>query len=213
MGQYYSAINVDKKEVIHPHDYRCGAKLMEFSYLGSDGTTNDFLATLSTLIMGDWNGDRVYIVGDYADFEKYNDIDDLWLPTLHELKNEFEFGFEDREGDEVTLHRFAENWKIPDVDITDFRTLKFLCNSETKEYIDLTELPVQWENENGTTTAIHPLPLLIAMGNERGGGDYHEEHIGFEFVGRWVKHTKGIFFADEAPDDYTEFKPNFREDY
>ncbi|MFR6141800.1 MAG: hypothetical protein ACLUJM_03555 [Finegoldia sp.] len=38
MGQYYKIINLDKKEYLGSWSYNCGAKLMEFSYIGNDLT-------------------------------------------------------------------------------------------------------------------------------------------------------------------------------
>lgn len=47
--------------------------------------------------------------------------------------------------------------------------------------VDKTLLP---EN-NGWT--VHPLPLLTAEGNGRGGGDYHEQNPDIELVGTWAR--------------------------
>lgn len=80
MGQYYKAVNIDKKEFVSPSG---GVKLMEWNWVG-----NHTVGTLLTLLKGKWKGDRVIIAGDYytdegdnkfgydEDFNFYN-VDDL----------------------------------------------------------------------------------------------------------------------------------------
>lgn len=79
MGQYWKPVNIDKREFIHPHQLGDGLKLREF--LGSDTTTA--LGVLVTAmperrgggdlpnhdgtVVGRWAGDRIAIVGDYAE--------------------------------------------------------------------------------------------------------------------------------------------------
>jgi hypothetical protein len=54
---------------------------------------------------------------------------------------------------------------------------------------------------------IHPLPLLTADGNGRGGGDYNGE--GIDHVGTWARDR--ISLMKEIPEDFTEITPNFDE--
>ena len=76
MGQYYKVINVDKKEFIHPHKFGCGLKLMEWCYIDDKGESNAFVSAMVYLLNNRWKGDRVYVVGDYADSESATgDID------------------------------------------------------------------------------------------------------------------------------------------
>jgi hypothetical protein len=83
MGQYYKAVNLDKKEFVKPHDCGEGAKLMEFGLSGmglmsclaillADGNNRGGgdLRSDNPLI-GSWAGDRVVITGDYADDGKF----------------------------------------------------------------------------------------------------------------------------------------------
>ena len=58
MGQYYIAVNIDKKEYIEPD---CGVKLMEWSY-----NRNPLILNLMKKLANEWKGDRVFVVGDYA---------------------------------------------------------------------------------------------------------------------------------------------------
>ena len=71
MGQYYKIVNVDKKEYFSPWDFHCGAKLLEWNYVGDDMVGNPVTNTLHYLLEDRWKGDRVYVVGDYANvFDK-----------------------------------------------------------------------------------------------------------------------------------------------
>lgn len=82
MGQYYKIVNLDKKQYLHPHNFGDGLKLMEFG--SSGGGTMLGLAILlsdgngrgggdlhsSKDLTGSWAGDRIVIVGDYADYDE-----------------------------------------------------------------------------------------------------------------------------------------------
>ena len=86
MGQYYLIANVDKKESLNTHSLDNGAKLMEWSYQG-----NRMVNALFNLLQTDWQGDRVYVVGDYADSEELNEEDINWLPTYNAVAEELGF--------------------------------------------------------------------------------------------------------------------------
>lgn len=64
----------------------------------------------------------------------------------------------------------------------------YLVNVTRGQYIDLAEYAEaatykpKWASEGGW--CIHPLPLLTAIGNGRGGGDYHGDCM--EMVGAWA---------------------------
>jgi hypothetical protein len=68
MGQYYKTCNIDKREMLNPHDLGDGLKLMEFGMSGRGTLT----ALAALLIMdrqgvGPWAGNRIVVAGDYAD--------------------------------------------------------------------------------------------------------------------------------------------------
>jgi hypothetical protein len=54
------------------------------------------------------------------------------------------------------------------------------------------------------TGDLHPLPILTAEGNGRGGGDYHGPNI--DMVGTWARDV--ISMENEAP-DYTLIECGF----
>lgn len=207
MGQYYTIANVDKKEYLYSHDYNCGLKLMEFSYIVSDGSANDFMSALNYLLDNDWKGDRVYVIGDYANTNESDENDKNWIPVLDKLQTEF--------NTDCLYEYISKNFKTLKGIPTDYIAKPYLCNNLTQEYINLRSLPVAWDLKDSDEeelrnkyVAIYPLPLLLAMGNNRGGGDYHEDT---SFVGSWTDTSKSIFFSDTIPENFEEFRPNFVE--
>lgn len=79
MGQYYKIVNLDKREYLHPHKLSSGLKLMELANsfpatalpvllsAGSGRGGGDFGDESPTSVAGRWAGDRVVVIGDYAD--------------------------------------------------------------------------------------------------------------------------------------------------
>ena len=92
--------------------------------------------------------------------------------------------------------------------VTDF-TLdhKFLLNHDTKEFVDLDDYKEKSLDDDGWV--IHPLPLLTAVGNDRGSGDLHEGNIGFEYVGLWAWLLLSI--SDSPPKSFKKFDLVFKE--
>lgn len=189
MGQYYMVILGD------PHGLNCKvfdrtvdgeytfAKLMEHSWL-----ENPFVTAISEML---YKGPgRLAWVGDYAkdsDFEALK-TNALFVPCCATVW-----------GDGVKKHGVSS---------TDF-TLdgKFLLNRETKQFVDMDAYKAASTDKNGW--CIHPLPLLTALGNNRGGGDFYEGNVGFEFVGSWAWQL--IAISDKPPADYTKFDVAFIE--
>ena len=93
MGQYHSIYNLDKQEVIHPHDIGLGAKQRE--HTGHLASLSDMMYVLTTCspmrgggdfyaevmkdFIGRWTGDRVVVVGDYSE---QGDIPNFDMSTL-----------------------------------------------------------------------------------------------------------------------------------
>lgn len=86
MGQYHMLINVDRKELVYPHDIGLGLKQWEHAGYGGAGTLADAMYILTmtspnrgggdfewTAISGRWVGDRVMVVGDYTEDEDIPD--------------------------------------------------------------------------------------------------------------------------------------------
>ena len=87
MGQYYTVVNLDKQQYLHPHAFGDGLKLLEFGCSGC-GTMTALAVLLADgngrgggdlqtdneeyqEIIGSWAGDRIVVTGDYADEGKF----------------------------------------------------------------------------------------------------------------------------------------------
>ncbi len=94
MGQYHLTVNLDKKEFLMPHKFGVGLKLLE--QYGVPSGTPDALFMLMCCsngmgggdfndnqnnIIGRWAGDRIAVVGDYANEDS--------LPMMWDAKNIF----------------------------------------------------------------------------------------------------------------------------
>lgn len=80
MGQYHGLFNLDKKEMVFPHELGFGAK--QWEHTGFKGSLSDVLYALTAFrysrgggdfaddngtFKGRWHGDRVAVIGDYAE--------------------------------------------------------------------------------------------------------------------------------------------------
>lgn len=210
MGQYYVIANMDKMEYLHPHRYGNGMKLMEWSY-----KNNYLVNTLLNLLKNKWKGDRVYVIGDYADLTIYGKNDLQWHSTLEKLVAEFGVHDGDYENHPHTDSIFTiivETFKhIGKAKTRAEKTnVRYLYNHAKKQVVDLEDCK---SDKWGYTIA--PISLLLAMGNDRGGGDFHEGCAGFEHVGEWVSTSASIEVTAKplaGCEDYEKFVPGFSED-
>lgn len=239
MGQYYNAVNIDKKQVF----WFDGAKMMEFSWLA-----NRSVHALMVLMAGPWKGDRVYVVGDYADHsEGPYEGEDAWLHVYdaavrflgienatytseHDGKDYPEnlYQHADHQFENVTedaMKRAAEGER-----------LRYILNPELGVFVDLQHCPADsvsyWKDgDEAFAWRVHPLPLLLAMGNGRGGGDFRGSYVPFVdlheerrtvrrvtnmAVGAWTPTSANILFAKEGEEaklqGLREWQPAFSEE-
>ena len=183
MGQYYLAVNASNKEWVDSGDN--GAKLMEHSYIG-----NSFVESVEFLLIDDgegnrgrWSGNKIVWAGDYADDEPNEGFN---LYSLAEEKDKLN----------MLIEAIPENYY-------------YLINWDKKEFVDKTKCKPINASWSVNELKIHPLPLLTAEGNGRGGGDYHE-NAEPSYVGTWSRDR--ISLMKEIPEDFTEIIPNFDED-
>jgi len=98
MGQYFKVVNTTKKQVMTPHAFGSGAKLMEFSsdsmgimqalailLADGNGRGGGDLGSSNTII-GSWAGDNIVVTGDYADEGKFCDS---LMENLYEVSESF----------------------------------------------------------------------------------------------------------------------------
>lgn len=179
MGQYYTPIikrSNNNFETYYSHDYNNGLKLMEHSYIG-----NNFVDTVLKQLYN--NPGRLAWVGDYAEKGDYFNGTDLSTfiresqDEDHELKN--------RKKPTATNGSFASN--------------KFVINLRTGEYINMAKY-IDIAPKDSYGDQIHPVSLLTAVGNGRGGGDYFGD---FEsMVGDWAGDE--IVVRDSEPTSGTD---------
>lgn len=181
MGQYYHPTNINKMEGLSAHDFNNGLKLMEHSWL-----KNDMVKFVEYLLSEGmpWYKCRLVWAGDYAD-----EPEEL-------INNKSIYEQSDTDWDWENLYKESKESNIE---------IRFIVNETKKIYIDKKDLK---ESEDGWI--IHPLPLLTAMGNGRGGGDFNKED---SRVGLWAKDI--IFTTNnlkDIPEDYIkEDEPSFFE--
>lgn len=112
--------------------------------------------------------------------------------------------------EEKAVHQYA--WgedaplqKLPEGD-GHFVEGKFLVNHDKKEYIDIGHYT---EKSMYDDWCPHPLSLMTAMGNGRGGGDYRSP-VNADMIGSWAMDT--ISVEDEAPSNFKELDVWFSEE-
>lgn len=189
MGQYYTAYL--KREGTRRHafstyvdgNYMC-SKLMEQSWW-----LNPYVNAIAKKIYK--NPAVVAWVGDYAD-----DAEDSYgNPVIP-----------------ADTFKFVMNTKNNGVKSTDF-TLdgKFLLNHDKNLFIDCAEYfelsKFKWNDSDDGFWCIHPLPLLTAVGNGLGGGDYNGLDMGY--IGSWA--FDRISVEDKAPEGFYAMMPTFKE--
>lgn len=94
MGQYHYLVNLDKKQVVHPHQIGNGFKLKE--QIGWEYSTAAVLVVLLASssrnggrgggdfhakhpLIGSWAGDRIAFVGDYAELDDISGFDAMLI--------------------------------------------------------------------------------------------------------------------------------------
>lgn len=180
MGQYFLAY-VRKKGAKRGKAFKStgGWKLMEHSFIG-----NDFMQGVCKLIYKTpsyvvWCGDYFDCTEDQEKAEMssndvFVDFSRLWNKSVRGLSEEF--------------------------DITN----KFLVNHDMKVYINMRDyidmLKCGKMIDDGWV--VHPLSLLTANSNGKGGGDYWEDCLNYDQVGSWNNCLLEI--TDEIPKDYTD---------
>jgi hypothetical protein len=113
----------------------------------------------------------------------------------------------DKKRQKRNLYDLATNkTKANPVNFTDAckKTYQYIINEDTKQFVDVNKA-----KRDKWGYRIHPLPLLIAEGNGRGGGDYPDGYPDIDKVGIWARNL--IRVSDEKPTKgYKELKVNFK---
>ena len=194
MGQYYNVvIGSTKTNKTFVYNVRVGgqwngAKLLEHSYWEND-LLNAVCARLRKYKT------RVAWVGDYAEDEELRNLN---IPLDME-------------------HIWGERANVRSFDIVPFNldNVKYLVNFSKNEFVDLKDYfdrsKFKWSDTDDSYCCIHPLSLLTAVGNDRGGGDYHSGGSCFELVGTWAWDVLAL--SNSIPEDCEQLDVCFKENW
>ncbi|MBQ7621199.1 MAG: hypothetical protein IJV47_05515 [Candidatus Methanomethylophilaceae archaeon] len=195
-GKKYSH-DVEKVETFFAHDYvyeysytdsdgqvRTGTsingyKLMETSYKGNQ-LVNDFIKEM----VGHRESPvlRAAWIGEYYDGSEFEDGD--YHSLIDAVNSPWEMSFRHEADDDATFEPVV------------------ICCDELRQYIRCTPDPGKEDLE------IASLPLLCAVGNGLGGGDYYGSRI--ELVGSWA--FKPLTLRNEEPGGYDDLTDVFVEE-
>lgn len=190
MGQYYN-LAIGNKNGKNVQIYTpLASKLMEISWFGQRKTP---LFAAKEIYK---NPSRIAFVGDYAEDD---DIQELDLPpSVKRPDIKRIWGKEAPDAPEIEYLEF-------------FDGDKFLVNHDKHKYLDMKKYIINniqnmdcihFYRYMQNHAIIHPLPLLTAIGNGRGGGDYFERYINAEKVGTWAWNLLSL--ENNPPKNYDE---------
>ena len=191
MGQYFAPLlqelDINGGEYKSYDFENAGLKLTEHSWY-NNSSVNGIAEKLYKHPM------RCAWVGDYYGRASY--VEDDRIPEK-ERKLEAQIGAMVEKGDRETCSSSF------DFDLDG----KYLVNLTTKQYVDCSKYKEQSYDEF-MDDSMHPLPLLTACGNGRGGGDYHSP-VNANLVGSWAMDI--ISIEDEIPQGFKQLDVYFSE--
>lgn len=128
MGQYFTACNLTKKQKINSYDFYNGAKITSHCYIGNKFTNQIILRLMPG---GEWYGNRIAWVGDYAE-ETIDTNNTLLTDAIKE--------YEELKGINDTLNNNSNY---------------YIYNLTKNEYVDVSKC-----RRNDFGLKVNPLPLL-----------------------------------------------------
>lgn len=207
MGQYYTPVEIlclgDETHFVI-NCFSCqvkgqgynGIKLMEHSWWDNDFLVN-FCARLYERSKENNKETHILWLGDYADPDCLPSLEGLSKCYGGPNKTWLKEALEDENCKEKNIANSHPEFTLNN---------KFLVNTTKQEFINCTTYYTCNCDIEGM--CIHPLPLLTAVGNGEGGGDYFG--VNNELAGRWA--GDALYIDDEAPtESFTEIFPIFRE--
>lgn len=199
MGQFFIVVNVATRAYVRP--VSCTEKMLEHCY-----QDNECVLAVDTLLREDglwWKQPFVW-TGSYADEEPALMIADEDSSVKNALRPANLYDYAQEHGDRLPSVSRAES--------SNARCCRYVLNHDKKEFVDISTLPV-----DAFGNKIHPMCLLVAEGNGRGGGDYKRRSdfngllIDYDKVGLWARDR--ISVQDMEPtDDFAELKVRFLEE-
>jgi hypothetical protein len=210
MGQYHSIFNLDKKSTYGPSDLNSFVKLME------QALTPGPCAGLLTVLAGEWKGDRVAVIGDYAE-DTDLDLADSDLPASQIYSGEGFTEYGDTLRDLLAstgVARFTEEQVTPaysrKVCVLADRTPGadapqiVVFNHDRGEVLSPRGMgddgtligTINTGYDDGTATGLYVLLAASCKGGPRGGGDIHSDDA---LVGSWAGDHISVLDAAEVP--------------
>ena len=175
MGQYYAALVINGHGENKVFSFPAHSKLLEHSWWSNDAVN----AVAQDIFQCP---KTVYWVGDYS------------CQTPAEISEELY--------DIAMNGMFANQNTVNDCSFN--LDGKFLVNHSKKLFVDCSDYHKRMSEKSGDWV-IHPLPLLTAVGNGRGGGDYYT--VNKTMVGTWAGNLLSVEI--EVPEGYSEVEPTF----
>ncbi|MCL2124197.1 MAG: hypothetical protein FWH34_08890 [Desulfovibrionaceae bacterium] len=227
MGQYYTALVIDKSNIIRkldPTEFDSFYKLWEHAWIG-----NRFVNAVYSLIFKKpckvaWIGDYSKGLYDEISEAKGGEVDMSKIPTEPNLcdilpgfkmkeppRREISFSWTKALPYKQFLRMYDAAWgskeSMKSSDFTDdqlnlvntYTKDMYLVNHDLKCYLDMEAYIYRSMKEEGE--CFNPLPLLTACGNGLGNGDYEGESC-IEDIGTWAFHR--IEYTDQIPEGYSE---------
>ena len=195
MGQYYRPIltNAKGEQIVYNREVDgqyTMAKIMEHSWW-----ENEFVSTITKMLYE--NPTKVVWVGDYADTGR--EVNNLTADDLV-LFCDTAWGSNDKPDTAVGVTKDEL-----------FLDGLYLVNHTKGIALDCTKYRATCERNlwNDYYGCIHPLPLLTAIGNGQGGGDYHSGTC-IKDVGAWANDV--ISVEKTIPDNYSLVEYKFIEE-
>ena len=195
MEQYYTILNVDKKEILDLANELVGRRLLEIA------RNRRICAMLMDCMANEWKGDQVYVVGDYADWSLRNKS---YFPALRRVLDCYHI--------EGTLYHYAEHHFVKILGTPGSVPYRFVYNHKERCFLDLSHCPAWNEQSFGRQNPyLCPLILLLSMGNGLGTGDYANPK-NQALVGSWCNTVSSLKITQEPllGVEYPEFRPDFR---
>lgn len=216
MGQYHNVINLDTKQVYSPRDLGANFKLLE---QGNSLNTN---IALALLLSGPWKGQRVCLIGDYAEDGDINGVEDI-TSLINDMENwksasalaqqavsarygaQFSsksYDIKDVYGNTLETHNIVDvNHWAESIDADPSAPAMVAVNYDLGEKYtgagqNINDMVQMWHDN--MMTAVHVLLAGSVRGGARGGGD-----ADVEWGGRWAGDRVGLIPEDQA-DGFTE---------
>ena len=181
MGQYYKVITRrNGKDKMYNRDV--DGKYTMAKLMEHSWWLNDFCRSFAETIVD--KPTRVCWCGDYAEEDE-----------CEALGFHYEQVWGNRKGYGIKSSNFSLD------------SVKYLINNDKKLFVDLKKY---YEKSLNDGWCIFPISILTALGNDRGGGDYHKNYATcYNLVGTWA--FDEIYLSNELPEGYEKLDVFFKE--